>query len=69
MLPSDLPPDLQSTLLSDLPSDLKGQKIRWFEYRMTTYKPAPDWLNARFWANPERYAISEDPDLYCDEEE
>lgn len=65
MLPSDLPPDLQSTL----PSELKGQKIRWFEYRMTTYKPAPDWLNARFWANPERFETSEDADLYCDEEE
>jgi hypothetical protein len=26
-----------------------------YEYDLATYKPAPDWLNARFWANPERW--------------
>ncbi len=24
-----------------------------FEFKMHTYKPAPDWLNAKHWANPE----------------
>lgn len=28
---------------------------RWYEYRLSEYKRAPDWLNARFWANPERF--------------
>ena len=40
---------------------------RWFEYRLSRYKVAPDWLNARYWANPERYEIDEDPDMYCDD--
>ncbi len=26
-----------------------------YEFRLKNYKQAPDWLNARFWANPERY--------------
>jgi len=25
------------------------------EYDLDTYKTVPDWLNARFWANPERW--------------
>jgi len=45
----------------------------WFEYRMSQYKPAPEWLNARYWANPERFEVQEDPDGFCessdDEEE
>lgn len=41
----------------------------WYEYRMSDYKSPPDWLNARFWANPERFDLPEEPDLYCDEEE
>lgn len=24
-------------------------------YDIATYKPVPDWLNARFWAHPERW--------------
>jgi len=24
-------------------------------YDLATYKPVPDWLNARFWAHPERW--------------
>jgi len=32
-----------------------------YEYRLSDYKQPPEWLNARFWANPERFAIdSED---------
>lgn len=34
----------------------------WFEYRLSQYKAPPDWLNARFWANPERFDHDEDSD-------
>lgn len=27
------------------------------EYRLADYKRPPDWLNARFWANPERFDL------------
>jgi len=47
--------------------DEHSEDERWFEYRLSRYKTPPDWLNARFWANPERFATDEDPDLYCDE--
>ncbi|MBX2879811.1 MAG: hypothetical protein KTR32_07760 [Granulosicoccus sp.] len=50
------------------PSNSSGRPC-WYEYRMREYKSAPDWLNARYWANPERFDLSEDPDLYTDEEE
>lgn len=33
---------------------------RLFAYRLREYKQAPEWLNARFWANPERFNIYED---------
>ncbi|MCA1979637.1 MAG: DUF6231 family protein [Thiobacillus sp.] len=29
--------------------------IRIQSYDLDTYKPVPDWLNARFWAHPERW--------------
>lgn len=45
------------------------EEPRWYEYRMSDYKSPPDWLNARFWANPDRFDLPEEPDLYCDEEE
>jgi hypothetical protein len=48
---------------------LDNQVPRWYEYRMRDYKSAPAWLNARFWANPERFDLIEDLDLYCEEEE
>jgi hypothetical protein len=31
-----------------------GEAALW-QFNLATYKPAPDWLNARFWANPERW--------------
>lgn len=40
---------------------------RWFEYCLREYKRPPDWLNARYWANPERFGLDEDPDIYCEE--
>lgn len=41
--------------------------VRWFEYRLSEYKAAPDWLNARFWANPERFDVDEQAQDYDDE--
>lgn len=29
--------------------------VRLHAYDLDTYKPVPDWLNSRFWANPERW--------------
>jgi len=29
--------------------------MRIHEYDIETYKSVPDWLNSRFWANPERW--------------
>ena len=29
--------------------------LRIHYYDLDTYKTVPDWLNARFWANPERW--------------
>lgn len=29
--------------------------MRIHEYDIDTYKSVPDWLNSRFWANPERW--------------
>lgn len=43
--------------------------LRWFEYRLSHYKQPPDWLNARFWANPERFGANEDDDIYDDSDE
>ena len=45
-----------------------GDTLCWFEYRLSQYKSAPDWLNARFWANPERFDVDEDPDEYHDQD-
>ena len=39
---------------------------KWYEYRLSHYKQSPDWLNARFWANPERFKLDDDPDVYFD---
>lgn len=30
------------------------------EYRLAEYKSPPDWLNSRFWANPERFELDTD---------
>ncbi len=32
-----------------------GQTLTLLTYDLLDYKPAPDWLNARFWAHPELY--------------
>lgn len=43
-----------------------GDPLRWFEYRLSHYKQPPDWLNARFWANPERFDSTDEDDIYYD---
>lgn len=41
-----------------------------YEYRLSDYKTPPDWLNARYWANPERFALdAADEEDDSDEEE
>lgn len=32
-----------------------GQALSLFTYDLREYKQVPDWLNARFWANPENF--------------
>lgn len=36
-----------------------GVKRCWYAFSLRDYKQAPDWLNARFWAHPERFSLSE----------
>lgn len=38
-----------------LSQDDTAADIRVHFYDIATYKTVPDWLNARFWANPERW--------------
>ena len=47
----------------------KSAGTRWFEYRLSTYKSSPDWLNARFWANPDRFDVDDELGVYSDDEE
>lgn len=37
-----------------------------FEFRLSDYKAPPAWLNARFWANPERFEQTPDVDEFSD---
>lgn len=32
-----------------------AESLRIYDYDLATYKSVPDWLNARFWAHPERW--------------
>ncbi len=41
--------------------------IRLFEYCLSEYKQPPDWLNARYWANPDRFESDEDSDIYSED--
>jgi len=36
---------------------LSTGEIRCYEFRLSDYKPVPDWLNARFWAHPDRFHL------------
>lgn len=31
------------------------ENVAIYHYDIATYKPVPDWLNANYWANPERW--------------
>jgi hypothetical protein len=31
--------------------------LRLYDYDLATYKTVPDWLNARYWAHPERWKL------------
>lgn len=44
------------------------RSIRLFEYCLSEYKQAPDWLNAQYWANPERFNVDESADIYIEED-
>jgi hypothetical protein len=33
----------------------RQENIRVYDYDLATYKTVPDWLNARYWAHPERW--------------
>ena len=46
-----------------------SEENRWYEFRLSHYKQSPDWLNARFWANPARFELDEDLDIYIDSDE
>ncbi|MGQ7846555.1 DUF6231 family protein [Granulosicoccus sp. 3-233] len=43
--------------------------IRLFEYCLSEYKQVPDWLNARYWANPERFGLTDDQNSYVEDDE
>jgi hypothetical protein len=32
-----------------------GKPLYLYQYAIETYKTTPDWLNSKFWANPERW--------------
>lgn len=32
-----------------------AENLNIYDYDLDTYKPVPDWLNARYWAHPERW--------------
>jgi hypothetical protein len=32
-----------------------AENVRIYDYDLDTYKTVPDWLNARYWAHPERW--------------
>jgi len=40
-------------------ADVSGMQQQWYVYSLRDYKQAPDWLNARFWAHPERFDLQE----------
>lgn len=46
-----------------------AQSVRLFEFSLSDYKLPPDWLNARYWANPERFDNDQYPDIHIQEYE
>ncbi|MDE0310532.1 MAG: DUF6231 family protein [Acidiferrobacterales bacterium] len=37
------------------PTQFGNKDTKWFEFSLKFYKPVPKWLNARDWANPDRW--------------
>ena len=37
------------------PTKFGSRDTKWFEFSLKFYKPVPKWLNAKDWANPERW--------------
>ena len=63
-LPTDWTPDpLFAFGFRQMESDVASTV---FEFRLSDYKAPPAWLNARYWANPERYEQTPDLDEYSD---
>lgn len=50
--------------LTMLSQDPNAVSFRWFEYQLRDYKLPPEWLNARYWANPERFDLNKVSDGY-----
>jgi len=40
-------------------SEVSGLQQQWYAYSLRDYKQSPDWLNARFWAHPERFDLQD----------
>ncbi len=40
-------------------TEVSGLQQQWYAYSLRDYKQAPDWLNARFWAHPERFDLQD----------
>jgi len=47
----------------------ESSQAHWFEYRLSSYKSSPHWLNAQFWANPERFELDDEVDEYYDDDD
>ena len=39
----------------ELETEAAHDNVRLWQYNILSYKPVPDWLNAKFWANPENW--------------
>jgi len=40
-------------------TQVSGLQRHWYAYSLSDYKQAPEWLNARFWAHPERFDLQD----------
>jgi len=38
---------------------VSGLQQQWYAYSLRDYKQSPEWLNARFWAHPERFDLQD----------
>lgn len=40
-------------------TSVSGRQTALYAYSLSDYKQAPEWLNARYWAHPERFGATE----------